>query len=73
MAIESGGQLIGILIGGFVGYIIASAIAGGGYRYIGGNLFEITKEPMSYLPGCLFEIVLVAIGAGVGYYIGSMW
>lgn len=73
MAIESGGQLIGIIVGALVGYIIAAAIAGGSYRYIGGNLFEVTKEPMSCLPGCLLEVVLVAIGAGVGYFIGSLW
>lgn len=73
MAIESGGQLIGIIAGAFVGYVIAAAIAGGSYRYIGGNLFEVAKEPMSCLPGCLLEIVLVVIGAGAGYMIGSGW
>ena len=69
----SGGQVIGIIIGAIVGYGIAAAIAGGSYRYIGGNLFEVAKEPMSCLPGCLLELALVDVGGGLGYLVGSMF
>ena len=53
--------------------MVAAMIAGGGYSYIGGNLFEVTREPMGCIRGCVVEIVSVALGAGAGYAIGSVF
>lgn len=67
----TGAQLIGILVGALIGYAVSASIAGGSYRYIGGEWWEITEEPMGCLAGCLLEIVAVAIGAAAGYIVGS--
>lgn len=69
----SGAQLIGMIVGALIGYAIAASIAGGSYRYIGSNLFEVVKEPKGCLPGCLLELLLVALGAGAGYLVGSIF
>ena len=73
MTIETTEQLIGIIIGGLLGYIIAASKAGGSYRYLGDDLFEASDDAMGCVSGCLLEIVLMAIGAGAGYFIGSMF
>ena len=72
MNVESVEQLIGIIVGGLLGYIVAAAIAGGSYRYVGGDLWEVVEDPMGCIPGCLLEIVLAIIGAGVGFLVGSL-
>jgi hypothetical protein len=67
------GQLIGIVIGGLIGYAVAASIAGGKYRFIGGNMFEVTREPKGFLPGCLITLILTALGAGAGFVVGGMF
>ncbi len=68
----SGEQLIGAIIGGLAGHLVAALIAGGGYRYIGGNWFEVVREPMSCLKGSLVEVLCVGLGAGAGYVLAPM-
>jgi len=69
----TGGQLIGVIIGGIVGYAVAATIAGGKYEYLRGNLFLVTEEPMGCIPGCLITLVAVGIGGGLGFVVGSMF
>jgi hypothetical protein len=64
--------VIGIVVGGLIGHIIAAGIAGGSYAYVGGGLFEVTEDPMGCLQGCVVEIVAVGIGAGAGYFIARL-
>jgi hypothetical protein len=64
-------QLIGIVIGAIVGHLIAAMIAGGSYAYVGGNLFEVTEEPMGCIQGCLVELIAVGLGGAAGYIIAS--
>jgi hypothetical protein len=64
--------VIGIVVGGLIGHIIAAGIAGGSYAYVGGGLFEVTEDPMGCLQGCPVEIVAVGIGAGAGYFIATL-
>ena len=72
MSIDTGAQLVGIIVGALAGLAIAAGIAGGRYRHVGGGWFELVEDPMSCLPGCLLQIVLTVVGAGAGYLIGSM-
>lgn len=69
----TGAQLIGMIAGGLLGYIIAASIAGGSYQHIGGGWFEIVEDPMGCLPGCLLELALVAVGVGAGFVIGGLF
>jgi len=72
MAIESVGQLIGLIVGALAGHAVATMIAGDSYQHVGGGWFEVTENPIGCLQGCLVEIVCVGLGAGIGYFIGSM-
>ena len=47
-------------------------ITGGGWRHVGGGWFVAEEGRLGCVPGCLLEIVLAAIGAGVGFLIGSL-
>jgi hypothetical protein len=62
-------QILGLIVGAFVGWIIAAAITAGKYRYLGGPYFEQTKPPMG-CAGCLIQIILAGIGAAVGAAVG---
>ncbi len=62
-------QVVGVIIGAIVGHLVAAMIAGGSYAYIGGNLFEVTEEPLGCVRGCLVELMAVALGASAGYFI----
>ena len=64
--------VIGLIVGVLVGHMIAAMIAGGGYQYVGGDLFEIVREPMGCIQGCVVEIVAVGLGGGAGYVIGTL-
>jgi hypothetical protein len=64
--------IIGIVVGALIGHIAAAGIAGGSYAYVGGGMFEVTEDPMGCLQGCLVEIGAVGIGAGAGYFIGTL-
>jgi hypothetical protein len=68
----TGAQLIGMIAGGLIGYVIAAGIAGGNYRHIGGGWFELVEDPMGCLPGCLLELALVAAGVAAGFVIGGL-
>ncbi len=72
MAIESAGQLIGLIIGVLAGHAVATMIAGGSYQHVGSGWFEVTEDPMGCVQGCLVEIVCVGLGAGLGYVTGSL-
>lgn len=65
--------IIGFVIGALVGHMVAAVIAGGGYQYIGGDLFEVVREPMGCIKGCVIEIVMVGLGSGAGFVIGGMF
>ena len=62
-------QVAGVIIGALAGHLVAAMIAGGSYTYIGGNVFEVTEEPLGCIQGCLVEIIAVGLGAGAGYII----
>jgi hypothetical protein len=70
--IETIEQLVGIVVGALVGYMAGYAITGGGWRHVGGGWFVSEEARLGCVPGCLLEIVLAAIGAGVGFLIGSL-
>ena len=70
--IESAEQLIGIVVGALVGYVAGYMITGGGWHYIGDGWFVAEEGRLGCVPGCLLEIVLAAIGAGVGFVVGSL-
>ncbi len=65
-------QALGAFIGAIVGHMVAAMVAGGSYTYLGGDLFEVTEEPMGCIQGCIIEIVAVGLGAGAGYVLGSL-
>jgi hypothetical protein len=64
----SGTQVLGLLVGAFLGWVIGLWLTGGKYRYVGGPYVEQTKRPMGR-GGCLVQIVLAAIGASVGFFV----
>jgi hypothetical protein len=64
--------IVGIAVGALIGHIVAAGIAGGSYAYVGGDMFEVTDDPMGCLQGCLVEIVAVGIGAGAGYFLAML-
>jgi hypothetical protein len=66
-------QLIGAVIGGFVGLLAAAAMSGGAWEHTGGGWLELTDAGDGCLPGCLTSLALVALGAGAGYAVGSMF
>lgn len=68
----SGGQLLGLLLGALLGYIVAVNMVGAKYRYLGGDLMEMVEEPADCLTGCVVTLLAVAIGAGAGYVLGGM-
>jgi hypothetical protein len=65
-------QLIGTIIGAFVGVIVAYGIGGGRYRHVGGGWFEVVEDTPGCLASCLLEIVSVTIGAAAGFVVASL-
>jgi hypothetical protein len=65
------GIVVGAAVGFVIGAIIASARWGGRYRHVGGGWFQVLKPGGSDLPGCLLEIVMALVGAGVGFLLGG--
>jgi len=68
-------QLVGIVVGAVIGLVVGvlmvSAKWGGSYRHAGGGWFEVVKPGSHGCRGCLLEIVLTLVGAGVGFLVGS--
>lgn len=69
----TGAQLIGMIIGGIVGYGISATIAGGSWQHVGGGWFEAVKDPMGCFPGCLVTLLATAAGVGAGWVVGSFF
>ena len=67
----SGGQIIGIIVGALIGYIIAGMRSGVSYLHVGGGWFEVIDESEGCLRGCLSVIFWVALGIAAGFLIGG--
>jgi hypothetical protein len=64
-------QIIGLVAGAFVGYIVAGMTVSPRYRHLGSGWFQITRR-MGFGRGCLLTILWIAIGAGAGYLVATL-
>lgn len=64
-------QIFGAIVGGIVGFVIATAMASPKFTYLGGHWGKF-EGGMGCFAGLLLQIVLTAIGAGVGVFVGFL-
>ncbi len=63
-------QIIGAIVGGILGFVIAGAIASPKFKYLGGHWGEF-KGGMGCLKTLFLQVVLTAIGAGAGAIVAT--
>lgn len=64
-------QIIGLVAGAFVGYVVAGLTVGPRYRHLGAGWFQVVRR-MGFGKGCLLTLLWIAIGAGAGYLVASL-
>ena len=64
-------EVLAAVIGGVVGFIIATGIASPSYRHEGGGWFSV-EGGMGCFAGLLLQIVLTAVGAAIGLGVGVL-
>ena len=64
-------EVLAAVIGGVVGFIIATGIASPSYRHEGGGWFAV-EGGMGCFAGLLLQIVLTAVGAAIGLGVGVL-